>query len=67
MLETIKKAIDDVPDKSFEEYFNEYIMYVQDRSIDLEVEYTFKKLHRDLTDMSIVIENEYEGLVAKHI
>lgn len=63
MLETIRKTIDELPDKSFEEVFNEYLMEVQDNSINLEVDYTFKKLHDDIVDISIVISNEFEGLV----
>ena len=63
MLETIRKTIDDLPDKSFEEFFNEYLMEVQDNSINLEVDYTFKKLHSDIVDISTVISNEFEGLV----
>ena len=37
MLETIKSYIKDLPDKSFEEYYQQYIFDVQDQNIEAEI------------------------------
>lgn len=37
MLETIKHLINISPDISFTEYYQQYVMEVQDRSLDVEV------------------------------
>lgn len=61
MLETIKKAIEEVPFISFEEYFTNYVMAVQDVNIDNEVSFMLR--NNSLTTLALdkLINNEVEN------
>lgn len=63
MLETVKHFIQTLPDKDFEIFFNEYLMSVQDRGLDDEIEITLKNLHSDVLDIERLVQNEYGGLI----
>ncbi len=43
MLESVKDYIEQLPDKSFDVYFMEYIMKVQDENISSELHYLQRK------------------------
>ena len=59
MLETVRQAINDLPCISFEEYYQYYVMDVQDFMIDLEIE-SFSKnpLTPEIINMEINRELE---------
>lgn len=48
MLETIKSCINNLPNKSFDMYFQEYIMKMQDMEIRNEVDLTILFNHLDI-------------------
>lgn len=58
MLETVKTTIKNVPFITFEEYFIQYVMYMQDANIDNEV--TFVMRNNSLTPLAVdkLIHNE---------
>lgn len=61
MLETLKQANSDLPCISFEEYYQHYVMDVQDRNINSEVA---SMLRNNVVDSSIInrlINKEIEG------
>lgn len=52
MLELTKKKLQEMPDKEFSRYFQEYVMKVQDRNIDTEMRY-FSKMN-SLTPIKVI-------------
>ncbi len=62
MLKMIKEEIASIPDMKFSEYYNLYIMSVQDSNIDREIRFLMNRniLNSDL--MQALIANTYEGL-----
>lgn len=65
MLEKIKQAIQSVPNITFDEYFIMYMLSVQDRNIESEVNSTFKHVGLDvstLTGIDHLIHKTHERL-----
>ena len=62
MLDSIKQMIENVPCISFEEYFQRYIMEVQDNSIDSEVSFLLKNNFPSVNSMIRLINKEVEGM-----
>lgn len=62
MLETVQKIIEEVPCISFESYFQEYVMKVQDASIDEEVSFLFRNNFPSANSMIKLINQEVEGM-----
>lgn len=58
MLETIKQTIKNVPFISFEEYFIQYMMDIQDSSIDDEVSFMLKNNSLTTLDVDRLIHHE---------
>ena len=64
MLENVKATIAALPDKSFTQHFQEYVMIVQDEHISSEIATLLKHNHLDVAVMSKVIQQNYERLIA---
>lgn len=47
MLETIQQAIGELPNKTFEEFYSEYVLSIQDYNLTQEVKLTSKKVKND--------------------
>ena len=63
MLETLKQTMNDLPCISFEEYYQRYVMDVQDTSIDSEVSYLLRNNSMSSVIINKVINREVEGFV----
>lgn len=63
MLDNVKKLIDELPDTSFPQFFQEYVISVQDSNID--AEFAFFSSRNCLTPLNIgtVVQSEVERLV----
>ena len=63
MLETVKESIHDLPNISFQEFYSNYVMHVQDENIDEELR--FLSSNNNLTPLSInrLISTSFERLV----
>lgn len=63
MLETVKESIHNLPDISFQEFYSDYVMKVQDDNID--EEFRFLSSNNNLTPLSInrLISKSFERLV----
>lgn len=61
MLETVKKLID-APYISFENYFQQYVMEVQDESIKNEIEFLLRNNFPSANSMIKLINTEIESL-----
>ena len=62
MLETIRSMIKNSPYITFEEYFQNYVMEVQDKSIDTEVSFLFRNNFPSANSMLKLINQEVEGM-----
>ena len=62
MLETVKACIEDAPKTSFSEFFQEYVLSVQDFNIDREFKYLVNRNILGVTNMSALIQNTIERL-----
>lgn len=63
MLETVKALLDTEVNMSFEEYFNEYIMAVQDVNISAEVKYTMNQLKGYSIEVEQLVQQDHERAV----
>lgn len=61
MLETVKNLID-APYISFENYFQQYVMEVQDESIKNEIEFLLRNNFPSANSMIKLINTEIESL-----
>ncbi len=62
MLEVIKHIIKELPCISFEQYFQNYVMKVQDSSIDSEVSFLIRNNFPSINSMIKLINQEVEGM-----
>lgn len=62
MLDTVKQCIKDVPDISFQEFFQMYVLSVQDSNIDREVSYLINRNILGVNSMGALIKNTIERL-----
>lgn len=62
MLSTIKYYISNQEDISFDEYYNRYVMSVQDRNLNKEISYMLSANSLNVLNMSILIKDTVEGL-----
>lgn len=62
MLDTVKQCIKDVPDISFQQFFQMYVTSVQDSNIDREVSYLINRNILGVNSMGVLIKNTIEGL-----
>lgn len=66
MLETVKQTIADLPDITFDEYFMNYVMSVQDRNIQLESASVFRNVSPDIKNVlsaDRLVQKNFERLV----
>lgn len=66
MLRRVKEFISEVPNKSFPEYFTEYIIKVQDENLSEEVSRRFKATRASIDSLSKTqrwLQQENERLV----
>ena len=63
MLETVKSTIATLPNRSFEQHFQEYVMMVQDQHISTEIAMLLRHNSLDVVVMSKVIQQNYERLI----
>lgn len=63
MLETVRALLDTEVNMSFEEYFNEYIMAVQDVNISAEVKYTMNQLKGYSIEVEQLVQQDHERAV----
>ena len=63
MLETVKALLNTEVNMSFEEYFNEYIMAVQDVNISAEVKYTMNQLKGYSIEVEQLVQQDHERAV----
>lgn len=62
MLSIIKATIEHQPDISFTEYYNSYIMSVQDRNLEKEISYLLAANDLNVLNMSKLIKHTFEGI-----
>ena len=62
MLETVKKLISNSPFITFDEYFQDYVMKVQDSSIDEEISFLFRNNFPSANSMIQLINKEIDGM-----
>ena len=62
-LETVKRCIDDSPCISFEQYFMQYVLDIQDKNINYEMQFLLRNSFLDSVMMSRIIEDEFQGYV----
>ncbi len=62
MLETVKSYILDLDDTTFEQYLDQYAMYVQDANISSEVTFNAKNLN--ILDIERLTQDQHERLVS---
>ena len=63
MLETVRALLDTEVNMSFEEYFNEYMMAVQDVNISAEVKYTMNQLKGYSIEVEQLVQQDHERAV----
>lgn len=66
MLDKVKATIDNLPDVSFEQFYIQYIMNVQDNNIELESIAIFKHVSPDVSNLisaDHLIHRTFERLV----
>lgn len=65
MLETVKEYIaSDLPCISFEEYYVNYMMHMQDQNIDDELRFLLRNNFLDATVLDTLVENTYKGMMS---
>lgn len=62
MLETVKSTINNLPSISFERYFIEYIMNMQDLNIDNEVSFLLRNNFLTTLDVDKLTFNELRSI-----
>ena len=62
MLETISSLICSVDDVSFEQYFNQYIMDIQDTNILSEIKFNIERNHCTILDIERLAQSDHERL-----
>lgn len=62
MLSTIKSYISNQEDISFDEYYNRYVMEVQDKNLNKEISYMLSANSLNVLNMSILIKDTVERL-----
>lgn len=62
LLETVKSYILDLDDITFEQYLDQYAMYVQDSNISSEVTFNAKNLN--ILDIERLTQDQHERLVS---
>lgn len=62
MLDTVKQCIKDVPDISFQQFYQLYVTSVQDSNIDREVSYLINRNILGVNSMGALIKNTIERL-----
>ena len=63
MLETVRALLDTEVNMPFEEYFNEYMMAVQDVNISAEVKYTMNQLKGYSIEVEQLVQQDHERVV----
>lgn len=66
MLTTVKKALKEIPDTDFREYFQRFIFSVQDSNIEAELHFLLKYNQLNTDMMQNLIQNTYERLEFLH-
>lgn len=65
MLETVRSYIaSDLPCISFEEYYVNYMMRMQDQNIDDELRFLLRNNFMDATVLDTLIESTYKGMIS---
>lgn len=62
MLDTVKQYIKNVPDISFQQFYQLYVTSVQDSNIDREVSYLINRNVLGVNSMRVLIHNIIERL-----
>ena len=62
MLNTIKSTIEKLPYIEFGEYFNQYVMSIQDMSIDYEMAFFVKHNFLNISSVDRVIDMEHRSM-----
>lgn len=62
MLDTVKQYIKNVPDISFQQFYQLYVTSVQDSNIDREVSYLINRNILGVNSMGALIKNTIERL-----
>lgn len=62
MLDTVKQYIKNVPDISFQQFYQLYVTSVQDSNIDREVSYLINRNVLGVNSMGVLIHNTIERL-----
>jgi len=62
MLETMKQTIINLPSITFEQYFTEYVMQIQDTNIDNEVSFLLRNNFLSSLDIDKLTSNELRNL-----
>ena len=62
MLDTVKQYIKNVPDISFQQFYQLYVTSVQDSNIDREFSYLVNRNVLGVNSMGVLIKNTIEGL-----
>ena len=62
MLDTVKQYIKNVPDISFQQFYQLYVTSVQDSNIDREVSYLINRNVLGVNSIGVLIHNTIERL-----
>ena len=62
MLETVKTCIQSTPDIPFQEFFQQYVLSVQDSNIDREFNYLVSRNVLRVNSIGILLKNTIERL-----
>lgn len=62
MLETVKTCIQSTPDIPFQEFFQQYVLSVQDSNIDREFNYLVSRNVLGVNSIGILLKNTIERL-----
>lgn len=63
MLETVKDCINTTPDISFGQFYNQYVLTVQDNNIESEFQYLIRRNLLNTSIMDLVIQHTHERLI----
>ena len=63
MLENVKNSIHDVTTQTFEAFFDEYVMSVQDFNLITEIQHNVRKNDSDIMNIERLANEQHERLV----
>lgn len=63
MLKMIKECISNIPNESFETYFNNYMMKIQDENLNREFRFLIdKNINMNINDIDRLVSDTYDKM-----